>query len=333
MTTLVHAVRALAVLGTVMQGPSPDALYADRANLASAHAAANAWAAELAQRPSAFEAAWKLARADYWLGGHAPTSQRRTFLTRGIEAGRQAIAAAPNQPEGHFWTAANMGALAEVSGIRDGLKYRRADQGRARMGPAGRSRVPAGLGRSRPGPVVFQSTGAPWRQQGAGGSAFARFARVTTRAARLPISFSPNCCSMTGAWPTPGPSCSRCSTPRSIPSGRQKIGSSKSKPRHCSTEPQGDEDERPAALDAGFVRAHAAVAIRMPNGALASLAGNVDPHHRVAIADLILARREVRGTVQRLVRELQPDVVGLSVMTFQRGTALKIAKFVRRLAP
>ena len=30
------------------------------------------------------------------------------------------------------------------------------------------------------------------------------------------------------------------------------------------------------------------VAIRMPNGALASLAGNVDPHHRVAIADLIL---------------------------------------------
>jgi anaerobic magnesium-protoporphyrin IX monomethyl ester cyclase len=75
------------------------------------------------------------------------------------------------------------------------------------------------------------------------------------------------------------------------------------------------------------------VAIRMPNGALASLAGNVDPHHRVAVADLILARREVRGTVQRLVRELQPDVLGLSVMTFQRGTALNIAKFVRTLRP
>ena len=28
----------------------------------------------------------------------------------------------------------------------------------------------------------------------------------------------------------------------------------------------------------------APVAIRIPNGALASLAGNVDPHHRVAIA-------------------------------------------------
>ena len=56
--------------------------------------------------------------------------------------------------------------------------------------------------------------------------------------------------------------------------------------------------------------------IRMPNGALASLAGNVDPHHQVAIADLILVQSSVRSTVERLVTELQPDVVGLSVMTF-----------------
>ena len=32
----------------------------------------------------------------------------------------------------------------------------------------------------------------------------------------------------------------------------------------------------------------AAVTMRMPNGALGSLAGNVDDHHDVAIADLIL---------------------------------------------
>ena len=44
-------------------------------------------------------------------------------------------------------------------------------------------------------------------------------------------------------------------------------------------------------------------------------------------------RRDVRGTVERLVRERRPDVVGLSVMTFQRGTALNIATFVRRLRP
>jgi len=76
-----------------------------------------------------------------------------------------------------------------------------------------------------------------------------------------------------------------------------------------------------------------AVAIRMPNGALASLAGNVDAHHRVAVADLILAHGRVRATVERLVRDLRPDVVGLSVMTFQRATALKIARLVRQMRP
>jgi len=68
------------------------------------------------------------------------------------------------------------------------------------------------------------------------------------------------------------------------------------------------------------------VAIRMPNGALTSLAANVDPHHRVAVADLILVQSSVRATVAHLVREFEPDVVGLSVMTFQLATAMSIAR-------
>jgi radical SAM superfamily enzyme YgiQ (UPF0313 family) len=75
------------------------------------------------------------------------------------------------------------------------------------------------------------------------------------------------------------------------------------------------------------------VAVRMPNGALGSLAGNVDRHHQVAIADLVLVQSCVRQTVERLVREIQPDVVGLSVMTFQRVTARRIISLVRSLAP
>ncbi|HKD84492.1 MAG TPA: radical SAM protein [Terriglobales bacterium] len=75
------------------------------------------------------------------------------------------------------------------------------------------------------------------------------------------------------------------------------------------------------------------VAVRMPNGALCSLAGNVDPHHKVAVADLILVQRKVRETVESLVREHQPDVLGLSVMTFQRKTAMRIIALVRSLQP
>jgi len=104
--------------------PPPDALYADRAHLSSARQAAAAWAAELAAQPADFDAAWKLARADYWLGGHAPESERRHFLENGIAAGRTAAAIDAQRPEGHFWIAANMGALAESFGLRAGLKYR-----------------------------------------------------------------------------------------------------------------------------------------------------------------------------------------------------------------
>ncbi len=64
--------------------------------------------------------------------------------------------------------------------------------------------------------------------------------------------------------------------------------------------------------------------VRMPNGALTSLAGNVDQHHRVAVADLILVQRRVRETLEKLLGHVQPDVVGLSVMTFHRETAKKI---------
>jgi anaerobic magnesium-protoporphyrin IX monomethyl ester cyclase len=77
----------------------------------------------------------------------------------------------------------------------------------------------------------------------------------------------------------------------------------------------------------------APVTMRMPNGALTSLAGNLDEHHRVAVADLILVQHRVRATVERLVRELDPEIVGLSIMTFQRGTAKKIVSLVRSLKP
>jgi tetratricopeptide (TPR) repeat protein len=93
--------------------------------MASARRAADMWSAALAANPQDFEAAWKLARADYWLGGHAPDSERRKFFEQGIDAGRKAVAVQPNRPEGHFWIAANMGTLAESFGLRQGLKYRK----------------------------------------------------------------------------------------------------------------------------------------------------------------------------------------------------------------
>ena len=107
------------------QSADPDLLYADRANIASARRAAEAWTSALASDPRNFDAAWKLARADYWLGGHAAEPERRGYLEAGIDAGRKAAALQASRPEGPFWIAANMGALAESYGMRQGLKYRK----------------------------------------------------------------------------------------------------------------------------------------------------------------------------------------------------------------
>ena len=113
-----------AVPGVSRQTPDPDALYRQREDLASARRAADIWASRLTADPRDFEAAWKLARARYWLGGHVPEHERRPILEAGIEAARAAATAQPLRPEGHFWLAANMGGLAESFGIRQGLRYR-----------------------------------------------------------------------------------------------------------------------------------------------------------------------------------------------------------------
>jgi hypothetical protein len=114
-----------APIAIAQEGSSdPDTLYARRDDLASARQAADIWQTRLQQNPKDFESAWKLARAQYWLGSHAPEGERRAFLEQGVAAARAAAAIERDKPEGHFWLAANMGTLAESFGLRQGLKYR-----------------------------------------------------------------------------------------------------------------------------------------------------------------------------------------------------------------
>lgn len=103
----------------------PDALYRDRDTLASAKRATEIWASRLQVNPTDFDSAWKLAQGRYWLGTNGlPEPERKAALEGGIAAARTAIALNASKPEGHFWLAANMGALAESFGLRQGIKYR-----------------------------------------------------------------------------------------------------------------------------------------------------------------------------------------------------------------
>ena len=107
------------------RGQDADALYANRAVLADAKKAAALWQTRIDRDAKDFEAAWKRARAGYWIGGHEKDqSERDRAYEQAMAAARVAIAARPDAPEGHFWLAANMGGYAEDHGIRGGLKYR-----------------------------------------------------------------------------------------------------------------------------------------------------------------------------------------------------------------
>lgn len=102
----------------------PDALFRDREQLEWAVAAAEIWDARLAADRRDFDAAWKAARARAWIGERGARDVRKGQYERGMSAARRAIALDPARPEGHFWLAVNMGAMASASPIRAGLKYR-----------------------------------------------------------------------------------------------------------------------------------------------------------------------------------------------------------------
>jgi radical SAM superfamily enzyme YgiQ (UPF0313 family) len=71
---------------------------------------------------------------------------------------------------------------------------------------------------------------------------------------------------------------------------------------------------------------------RIPNLALVSLAGNL-PGHEVKVMDLVLYKPRIRQPLEKILGEFRPQVVGLSAMTFQFATLLKLARLVRRFDP
>jgi tetratricopeptide (TPR) repeat protein len=65
-----------------------------------------------------YEAAWKLARASFYVGDHTDNDDERDDMFRaGTEAGKVAVKLQPDKPEGHFWLGANYGGSAAHSTI------------------------------------------------------------------------------------------------------------------------------------------------------------------------------------------------------------------------
>ena len=72
--------------------------------------------------------------------------------------------------------------------------------------------------------------------------------------------------------------------------------------------------------------------VRLPNLALVSLAGNL-PGHDVRVLDLVAYKPHLRRILDETIRSFRPQLVGLSAMSFQFATLLRVARYIRSLNP
>jgi tetratricopeptide (TPR) repeat protein len=93
-----------------------DALYAQRKDLSKVRSGIAVLRQVRINDDGNYEAAWKLAKFDYYLGLHSTDDREREAAFReGIDAGKIAVQLQGNEADGHFWLGANYGGSAEIS--------------------------------------------------------------------------------------------------------------------------------------------------------------------------------------------------------------------------
>ncbi|MBU4296420.1 MAG: B12-binding domain-containing radical SAM protein [Desulfobulbaceae bacterium] len=74
-------------------------------------------------------------------------------------------------------------------------------------------------------------------------------------------------------------------------------------------------------------------AVHMPNHGIASVGGNIDEDHDVYLIDLIRKRRSIKKYLAKVIKQIKPDLIGLSAMAWQYDTCIKIAHLIKELRP
>ena len=102
-----------------------DQLYQNRQDLAKARVAVAALRQAVTADYGNYEAAWKLARACFYVGDHSRGDEADEMFRTGVAAGKAAVKLQNDKPEGHFWLGANYGGeasrstLASLSSVQD----------------------------------------------------------------------------------------------------------------------------------------------------------------------------------------------------------------------
>jgi tetratricopeptide (TPR) repeat protein len=99
-----------------------DNYYQARRDLNNVRKGISILQAAVSRNPNDYEAWWRIAEYDSFLARHSGGKQQKAILREGIEAGKRAETLQSGRPEGHFWTGANEGLLAENSSVWTGLR-------------------------------------------------------------------------------------------------------------------------------------------------------------------------------------------------------------------
>jgi tetratricopeptide (TPR) repeat protein len=90
-----------------------DQLYAQREDILRMRQGVALLRQAHAADPGSYEAAWRLAKFNYYLATHTDGDERDKAFREGIEAGKAATRLQGNRPEGHFWLGAVYGGSLE----------------------------------------------------------------------------------------------------------------------------------------------------------------------------------------------------------------------------
>jgi radical SAM superfamily enzyme YgiQ (UPF0313 family) len=75
------------------------------------------------------------------------------------------------------------------------------------------------------------------------------------------------------------------------------------------------------------------MALHMPNHGIACIGGNVDEGHEVCLIDLVRKRSSISTYLTKILKKINPDLIGLSAMTWQYPTALAVIGLIRSILP
>ena len=102
-----------------------ESLYEGREDMTRARSAVTALRQAHAADYGNYEAAWKLARAAFYVGDRTDNeTEREAMFREGTDAGKAAVQLQPNKPEGHFWLGANYGGSASHSTLSNLSSFR-----------------------------------------------------------------------------------------------------------------------------------------------------------------------------------------------------------------